>query len=47
MWSGSMLIDSVWVSIAVLDWLHSEERRSRRIDLETLASPRRTVSGSR
>jgi cytochrome c oxidase assembly factor CtaG len=46
MWSGSMLIDSVWVSIAVLDWLHSEERRSRRIDLETLASPRRTVSGS-
>jgi putative copper resistance protein D len=40
MWAGSMLIDSLWVSLAVLDWLHSEERRSRRVDLETLATPR-------
>jgi cytochrome c oxidase assembly factor CtaG len=46
MWSGSMLIDAVWVSVAVLDWLHSEEKRSHRIDLETLAAPRRPVSGS-
>ncbi len=45
MWSGSMVIDSVWVSFAVLEWLHSEERRSHRIDLETLASPRRPVPG--
>ena len=45
MWSGSMLIDAVWVSVAVLEWLHSEERRSRRIDLETLACPRRPVRG--
>jgi cytochrome c oxidase assembly factor CtaG len=38
MWAGSMLIDSVWVSVAVLEWLHSEERRSHRLDLETLAA---------
>ena len=37
MWAGSMLIDSVWVALAVLEWLHSEERRSHRLDLETLA----------
>jgi cytochrome c oxidase assembly factor CtaG len=37
MWSGSMIIDSVWVSLAVLEWLHSEERRSHRLDLKTLA----------
>jgi putative copper resistance protein D len=37
MWAGSMLIDSVWVALAVLEWLHSEERRSHRVDLETLA----------
>lgn len=36
MWAGSMLIDSVWVALAVLEWLHSEERRSHRLDLETL-----------
>ena len=41
MWSGSMLIDSVWVTVAVLEWLKSEERRAHRIDVETLAhSPR-------
>ncbi|MGH8891372.1 MAG: cytochrome c oxidase assembly protein [Acidothermaceae bacterium] len=38
MWAGSMLIDSVWVTIAVLEWLHTEERKSRRVDLETLAA---------
>jgi hypothetical protein len=41
-----MLIDAVWVSVAVLEWLHTEERRSHRIDLETLATARRPVSGS-
>jgi cytochrome c oxidase assembly factor CtaG len=46
MWSGSMLIDAVWVSVAVLDWLHHEEKRSRRIDLETLAATRAPLSGS-
>jgi cytochrome c oxidase assembly factor CtaG len=43
MWAGSMLIDSLWVSIAVLDWLHSEEKRSRRLDLQTLVTPRLPV----
>ncbi|MDX6245865.1 MAG: putative rane protein [Frankiales bacterium] len=46
MWSGTMLIDAVWVSVALLEWLHNEEKRSRRIDLETLATVRRPVSGS-
>jgi cytochrome c oxidase assembly factor CtaG len=39
MWAGGMLIDSVWVSFAVMEWLRSEERRSHRVDLETLAAP--------
>lgn len=33
MWAGSMIIDSVWVILAVRDWLHSESRHARRIDL--------------
>lgn len=43
MWGGAMLIDTVWVSLAVLEWLRSEERRSHRIDLETLAMATRPV----
>ena len=38
MWAGSMLVDSVWVVLAVSDWLRSEKRAARRIDLQTLAS---------
>jgi cytochrome c oxidase assembly factor CtaG len=45
MWSGSMLIDSVWVTVAVLEWLKSEERRAHRIDVETLAHPPRPLDG--
>jgi putative membrane protein len=45
MWSGSMLIDSVWVSIAVLEWLRSEERRARRLDLAALAQGTRPLNG--
>jgi cytochrome c oxidase assembly factor CtaG len=41
MWAGSMVIDSAWVSLAVLTWLHSEEERSPRLDLETLSLARR------
>lgn len=44
MWVGSMLIGSVWVVMAVLDWLRSEERRARRIDLQTLAGPVRPAA---
>jgi len=36
MWAGSMLIDSVWVIIAVVDWLRSEGRLAERIDMQTL-----------
>lgn len=37
MWAGGMLIDSVWVVLAVRDWLRSESRRAHRLDLRTLA----------
>ena len=43
MWAGSMIIGSVWVVMAVLDWLHTEELRARRLDLQTLAPPVRPV----
>ena len=38
MWGGSMLIDSVWVVLAVLDWLRNEKQKAQRIDLQTLRS---------
>lgn len=34
MWSGSMILDSIWLVIAVSDWLKSEQRRSNEIDQE-------------
>lgn len=37
MWAGSMIIDSVWVAIAMLAWLREEERRAHQFDLQTLA----------
>jgi putative copper resistance protein D len=37
MWGGSMLIDSVWVALAVAEWLRSETRLAERIDLQTMA----------
>ena len=37
MWGGSMVIDAVWVRLAVLAWLRSERRLAARIDLQTLA----------
>ncbi|MEO9197795.1 MAG: cytochrome c oxidase assembly protein [Antricoccus sp.] len=44
MWAGSMLIDTIWVSLAVLDWLRSESKVAARIDVQTLkklpATPR-------
>lgn len=36
MWGGSMLIDSVWVTIAVYDWLRNEKQVAARIDLQTM-----------
>jgi putative membrane protein len=37
MWAGSMLIDTVWVALAVMAWLRSEGRLATKIDLQTLA----------
>ncbi len=36
MWGGSMIIDSVWVVLAVTAWLRSESRLASRIDVQTL-----------
>ena len=37
MWAGSMIIDSIWMSIAVSHWIKSEEKKSRDIDAEIAA----------
>ena len=34
MWSGSMILDSIWLVIAVSDWFASEKEKSRIIDEE-------------
>ena len=36
MWSGSMLIDAVWVTIAAREWLRNENEVARRIDIDTM-----------
>lgn len=46
MWAGAMIIGSIWISLAVLDWLRSEEQKAHRIDLQTLATPTRPVQAS-
>jgi putative copper resistance protein D len=37
MWGGSMIIDSVWVVLAVTAWLRSEGQRATRIDLQLMS----------
>lgn len=37
MWSGAMIIDVIWLAVAVADWLRSEARKTRRLD-ERLAA---------
>ena len=34
MWSGSMILDSIWLVIAVSDWLKSETEKSKKLDEE-------------
>ena len=34
MWSGGMIIDTVWIAFAVYHWIKSEERAAIAIDLE-------------
>lgn len=36
MWGGSMVIDAVWVTIAVAQWLRDERKVAERIDLQTM-----------
>jgi putative copper resistance protein D len=45
MWSGCMLIDSIWVTMAAVEWLKSEERKAHRVDLDTLARPTQPLNG--
>jgi putative copper resistance protein D len=42
MWSGSMIIDAIWMSLAVYHWIKSEERRSAEVDAEIAAEKRAT-----
>ena len=37
MWSGAMIIDTIWMSFAVYHWIKSEERKSEEIDAEIAA----------
>lgn len=37
MWSGAMIIDTVWMSFAVYHWIKSEERKSVEVDAEIAA----------
>jgi putative copper resistance protein D len=43
MWSGAMIIDTIWMSFAVYHWIKSEERKSIEIDAEIAAE--RAASG--
>ena len=36
MWGGSMIIDSVWVVLAVTAWLRAESRLAMRLDVQTM-----------
>lgn len=46
MWAGAMIIDSIWIILAVLDWLHSEEQHAHRVDVQTLATPTQPAQAS-
>ena len=34
MWAGSMILDAIWISIAVSHWIKSEERKALEMDAE-------------
>jgi putative copper resistance protein D len=40
MWSGAMIIDAMWMSLAVFHWIKSEEEKSLIIDAEIAAETR-------
>jgi len=37
MWSGAMIIDTIWMSFAVYHWIKSEEKKSVEVDAEIAA----------
>jgi cytochrome c oxidase assembly factor CtaG len=37
MWSGAMIIDTIWMSLAVYHWIKSEERKSVEVDAQIAA----------
>ena len=37
MWAGSMIIDAIWMSLAVYHWIKSEEKKSLEIDAQIAA----------
>lgn len=37
MWSGAMIIDTIWMSIAVYHWIKSEEKKSQDFDAQLMA----------
>ena len=37
MWAGAMIIDAIWMSFAVYQWIKSEEKKSRDMDAEIAA----------
>jgi cytochrome c oxidase assembly factor CtaG len=44
MWAGGMIIESIWITLSVLDWLRSEEQNAHRVDVQTLAMPTQPAS---
>ena len=42
MWSGAMIIDTIWMAFAVYHWIKSEERKSIIVDAEIAAEKNRT-----
>jgi cytochrome c oxidase assembly factor CtaG len=37
MWALGMVIDTIWISLAVAEWFSSEERRARKVDAQIAA----------
>jgi putative membrane protein len=37
MWSSAMIFDALWISVAVWEWMKSEEHKARRIDVAIAA----------
>jgi cytochrome c oxidase assembly factor CtaG len=40
MWAGAMIIDAIWIALAVYHWIKSEERKSLEVDIEIAAERR-------